>query len=320
MISDITIDEDGNITTIAAPQTPQQSTKTSSLNPSSLTSKSSSISLLPLKDITNQQQSTSSSSSSSSTIKLKRGYTEFAESNHENSTEDSKLNNDNSNKNKKVHLISQYIDLSSTLGSDYLQTLFQLESKKPVTHGFLALQPEVTADMRTTLVDWMSDVVNWVPYNEETFFLAVSYVDRYLSVRGVRKGLLQLLGIAALHTAGKYEEVDPPSCTMLAPLAGKRESCKRVNLMELKIGVAIEFDYNVVTHLQVLKGITLFDEDKITTSSDIFTSAIVNLFYFIFYLFRFILFIYLFSLISIYFHYLFIYSIFVSCLYWSMTF
>lgn len=90
--------------------------------------------------------------------------------------------------------------------------------------------------------------------------------------------------------------------------------------MELKIGVAIEFDYNVVTHLQVLKGITLFDEDKITTSSDIFTSAIVNLFYFIFYLFRFILFIYLFSLISIYFHYLFIYSIFVSCLYWSMTF
>lgn len=49
--------------------------------------------------------------------------------------------------------------------------------------------------------------------------------------------------------------------------------------MELKIGVAIEFDYNVVTQLQVLKGITLFDEDKISTSSNIFTNAIVKKYY-----------------------------------------
>lgn len=234
LISDIAIDEEGNIITIP-PKT-------------------------PLKDITQQQQS--HSIEPIDLDHLKRDH--------------SADNDINPQYKKKVHLIG-HINFDTTLEVDYMTTLLQLESDKQVKHGFISLQPEITSEMRATLVDWMSDVVNWVPYNEETFFLAVNYVDRYLSVRGVRKNLLQLLGVAALHTAGKYEEVDPPSCTMLAPLAGKRESCKRVNSMELKIGTAINFDYNVATHLAFLKALCLFDESNVTTSSEIFTSAVVKI-------------------------------------------
>lgn len=237
LLSDIIIDEDGNIVTIT-PQT-------------------------PLKDITQRQHS-----SSTTTTENNNNSTQLKRNNSHNTTElEPQL--------KKTHFIHP-INLNSSLEADYIDTLFQLESAKQVKHGFISLQPEITSDMRSTLVDWMSDVVNWVPYNEETFFLAVNYVDRYLSVRGVRKSSLQLLGIAALHTAGKYEEVDPPSCTMLAPLAGKRETCKRVNLMELKIGTAIDFDYNVATHMAFIRGLTVFDESNISTSSDIFTNAVVN--------------------------------------------
>ena len=47
--------------------------------------------------------------------------------------------------------------------------------------------------------------------NRETFHLAISYIDRYLSVtRDVRRTELQLLGTAALLVASKLEEIRPP--------------------------------------------------------------------------------------------------------------
>ena len=261
MLADIAIDENGNITVLGS-QT-------------------------PLKEVTQQKQQIKKDETHHSqqqqrqqpTHSLKRPYEEEEE--EEGSTKGGNSSNaslsvdSESLAHKKVHL-SKWVDFSTSLEEDYMQTLFQTESAKCVQHGFISRQPEVTADMRATLVDWMGDVANWVPLNEETLFLAVNYVDRYLSVRGVRKANLQLLGIAALHTAGKYEEVDPASCSMLAPLAGKRETCKRVNTMELKIGVALDFDYNVATHMAFLRGLTLFDESHISISSGVFTNALVK--------------------------------------------
>ncbi len=44
----------------------------------------------------------------------------------------------------------------------------------------------------------------------DTLFLAVSYLDRYLSLIPVTRNLLQLVGVTCLLLAAKYEEIYAP--------------------------------------------------------------------------------------------------------------
>ena len=59
--------------------------------------------------------------------------------------------------------------------------------------------------MRQILIDWLVEVAEEYDIALETLLLAKNYIDRYLSVRPLRKGRLQLLGITALLVASKYE-------------------------------------------------------------------------------------------------------------------
>ena len=46
---------------------------------------------------------------------------------------------------------------------------------------------------------------------EETLFLAVNIIDRYLSQQTITKEKFQLLATTALFIATKYEEIYPPT-------------------------------------------------------------------------------------------------------------
>ncbi len=45
----------------------------------------------------------------------------------------------------------------------------------------------------------------------DTLFLAVSYIDRYLSTHPVMRSRLQLVGVTCLLLAAKYEEIYAPN-------------------------------------------------------------------------------------------------------------
>nr|XP_057942419.1 cyclin-A1 [Doryrhamphus excisus] len=82
------------------------------------------------------------------------------------------------------------------------ETAFQPTSQYMVQH------PELNANMRVILVDWMAEVSHMYKFDSETLHLAVNYVDRFLSRTAyLRRSRLQLLGTAALFVAMKYEEV-----------------------------------------------------------------------------------------------------------------
>ena len=55
--------------------------------------------------------------------------------------------------------------------------------------------------MRSILVDWMVEVAEEYNLERETFCLAVTYVDRFLSLMAVARGKLQLVGAAAMFIA-----------------------------------------------------------------------------------------------------------------------
>lgn len=66
---------------------------------------------------------------------------------------------------------------------------------------YMRRQPDVTYSMRSILVDWLVEVAEEYKLQTETLYLAVSFIDRFLSVMSVVKGKLQLLGTAAMFVA-----------------------------------------------------------------------------------------------------------------------
>ncbi|KAI1477532.1 cyclin-like protein [Daldinia eschscholtzii] len=76
---------------------------------------------------------------------------------------------------------------------------------------YMDIQTEIKWSMRAVLMDWVIQVHTRFGLLPETLFLAVNYIDRFLSVKIVSIGKLQLVGATALLLAAKYEEINCPS-------------------------------------------------------------------------------------------------------------
>lgn len=87
------------------------------------------------------------------------------------------------------------------------KSVLQTESR---VHDYMDLQTEINEKMRAILVDWLIDLHNRLELMPETLYLAIHVVDRYLSMKTVLRRELQLVGIAAMLIACKYEEIWAP--------------------------------------------------------------------------------------------------------------
>ena len=73
--------------------------------------------------------------------------------------------------------------------------------RRPRSDYIEAVQSDVTANMRTILVDWLVEVAEEYKLVSDTLYLTISYVDRFLSVRALNRQRLQLLGVSAMLIA-----------------------------------------------------------------------------------------------------------------------
>ena len=71
-------------------------------------------------------------------------------------------------------------------------------------------QKEINDKMRSILVDWLIDVHFKFGFTDETLFMTILIIDRYLSISQITRSNFQLLGITALMIACKHEEIDLP--------------------------------------------------------------------------------------------------------------
>jgi len=108
-------------------------------------------------------------------------------------------------------------------------------------------QTQVTKKMRCTLVDWMVEVHRKFKLKQETLFLAVNILDRFLSARGVSKDKLQLVGATCIFVASKWEDMWPPLCKDLIYVASRAFTKADIVKMEMTILNAIKFDIGVPT-------------------------------------------------------------------------
>ena len=90
-------------------------------------------------------------------------------------------------------------------------TNYFLQERMKPNASYMDHQAEIQWSMRSVLMDWLVQVHNRFTLLPETLFLAVNYVDRFLSCKVVSLGKLQLVGATALFVAAKYEEINCPS-------------------------------------------------------------------------------------------------------------
>lgn len=101
--------------------------------------------------------------------------------------------------------------------SGFAQAIFKelrrAEKNIPLQPDYLSkvqLASEVKDTSRAFLVEWIIDVHRKFRLKAETLYTTVYVIDRYLSLKQIKKTQLHILGVSALLIATKYEEIYPP--------------------------------------------------------------------------------------------------------------
>ncbi|KAL0316960.1 UNVERIFIED_CONTAM: Cyclin-A1-1 [Sesamum calycinum] len=101
--------------------------------------------------------------------------------------------------------------LCATIACDIYKHLRASEAKKrPATNFMERVQKDINASMRAILIDWLVEVAEEYRLVPDTLYLTVNYIDRYLSGNVMDRQRLQLLGVACMMIASKYEEICAP--------------------------------------------------------------------------------------------------------------
>ncbi|XP_078077580.1 cyclin-A1 [Mustelus asterias] len=135
---------------------------------------------------------------------------------------------------------------------DIYRYLREAEEKCRPKFGYMKKQPDITPSMRSILVDWLVEVSEEYSLQTETLYLAINYLDRFLSCMSVLRGKLQLVGTAAMLVASKYEEIYPPEIDEFVYITDDTYTKKQLLRMEHLLLKVLSFDMTVPTVNQFL--------------------------------------------------------------------
>uniref|UniRef100_A0A7N0UM67 Cyclin N-terminal domain-containing protein n=2 Tax=Kalanchoe fedtschenkoi TaxID=63787 RepID=A0A7N0UM67_KALFE len=121
------------------------------------------------------------------------------------------------------------------------------ENASFVAHTYMAGQSDINERMRAILIDWLIEVHYKFELMEETLFLTVSLIDRFLERQPVVRKELQLVGITAMLMACKYEEVSVPVVTDFIYISDKAYTRKDILNMEKLMLNTLQFNMSVPT-------------------------------------------------------------------------
>lgn len=119
--------------------------------------------------------------------------------------------------------------------------------------AYMRKQQDITESMRAILVDWLIDVHLKFKLLPETLFLTVNLIDRYLSIKTMARGKLQLLGVSALLIATKYEEIYPPTIKDMVYITDNAYSKDEILAMESTVLVSLDFNIQQTSQFRFLE-------------------------------------------------------------------
>ncbi|KAL2529705.1 Cyclin-B2-4 [Forsythia ovata] len=116
-----------------------------------------------------------------------------------------------------------------------------------VPANYMAQQFDINERMRGILIDWLIEVHYKFELMDETLYLTVNLIDRFLAVQPVVRKKLQLVGVTAMLLACKYEEVSVPVVEDLVLISDKAYSRNEVLDMEKLMINTLQFNLSVPT-------------------------------------------------------------------------
>jgi len=133
----------------------------------------------------------------------------------------------------------------------------ETEHRRLPNPHYMSQQTHIKPGMREMLIDWMVQIASQFKLKQETLFLSVHLLDRFLERRIVTCSKLQLVGCAALLTAIKYEEnhlEGPPGVDRLLEASDKAYSREQLVAMEGIMLNALSFNLTVPSILNFLQS------------------------------------------------------------------
>lgn len=141
---------------------------------------------------------------------------------------------------------------------EYLEEIHKhmksLESKGIALSNYMSLiQTDINEKMRIILINWLIEVHFKFHLLNETLFISINIIDRYLSQKNINRKYLQLLGITSLFIASKYEEIYAPSAKDLIFMTDNAYKIEEMIKMENEILGVLKFELTFPTSLRFLE-------------------------------------------------------------------
>ncbi|XP_058098523.1 G2/mitotic-specific cyclin-2-like isoform X2 [Magnolia sinica] len=134
---------------------------------------------------------------------------------------------------------------------DYVKDIYtfyrQAEASSCVSPNYMSHQSDINEKMRAILIDWLIEVHYKFELMDETLFLTVNLIDRFLERQTVVRKKLQLVGVTAMLLACKYEEVSVPVVEDLILISDKAYTRDEVLEMEKLVINTLQFNMSVPT-------------------------------------------------------------------------
>lgn len=113
--------------------------------------------------------------------------------------------------------------------------------------NYMRKQADINPSMRSVLIDWLVEVAQEYKLEEQTLYLTINYIDRFLSFMSVQRSKLQLVGAACMLVAAKFEEIYPPEVKEFVYITDDTYTAKQVLKMEHLVLKTLSFDLSVPT-------------------------------------------------------------------------
>ncbi|CAL8997089.1 unnamed protein product [Prunus brigantina] len=142
----------------------------------------------------------------------------------------------------------------ATIASDIYKHLRDSEANRRPSMDFMErIQKDINASMRAILIDWLVEVAEEFRLVPDTLFLTINYVDRYLSGNALNRKQLQLLGVACMMIAAKYEEIIAPEVEQFCYITDNTYVKEEVLQMESSVLNHLKFQMTAPTTMCFLR-------------------------------------------------------------------
>ncbi|KAK4177930.1 putative G2/mitotic-specific cyclin-3 [Triangularia setosa] len=157
------------------------------------------------------------------------------------------------------------VSMVAEYGEEIFAYMRQLEDSMVPNPHYMDNQTEIQWSMRAVLMDWLVQVHHRFCLLPETLFLTVNYIDRFLSVKIVSLGKLQLVGATALFVAAKYEEINCPSVQEIVYMVDSGYNVDEILKAERFMLSMLQFELGWPGPMSFLRRISKADDYELET-------------------------------------------------------